>query len=212
MQSLPEQRPTLTGPAFSEEKVTIIADSEQFIRQAFAQDSRKGYELLYRRYYKVLCSHAVRYVYCREVAEDLVSEVFLSLWRNQSFIQITSTYRAYLFSAVRKRAYSHVQEEFNRKGISLDQQQEEIFPSQEDPQHILQYTELLNQLENGIRSLPPQCQRVFLLSRFEGKKHREIADELSITQKTVEAHLHKALEHLRRITQNGFLLLLLWIS
>ncbi|OMP13155.1 hypothetical protein COLO4_02183 [Corchorus olitorius] len=71
MQSLPEQRPPLTGPAFSEEKVTIIADSEQFIRQAFAQDSRKGYELLYRRYYKVLCSHAVRYVYAREVAEDL---------------------------------------------------------------------------------------------------------------------------------------------
>ncbi len=211
MQSLPEQRPPLTGPAFSEEKVTIIADSEQFIRQAFAEDSRKGYELLYRRYYKVLCSHAVRYVYAREVAEDLVSEVFLSLWRNQSFTGITSTYRAYLFSAVRKRAYSHLQEEFSRKGILLDQEQETL-PTPEDPQHILQYTELLNQLEDGIRSLPPQCQRVFLLSRFEGKKHREIADELNINQKTVEAHLHKALEHLRRITQNGFLLFLLWIS
>ncbi|MDQ1085469.1 MULTISPECIES: RNA polymerase sigma-70 factor [unclassified Siphonobacter] len=211
MQSLPEQEPTTKGPVFSEDKVPIVADSEQFIRQAFAQDSRKGYELLYRRYYKVLCSHAVRYVYGREVAEDLVSEVFLSLWRNQSFMTITSSYRAYLFSAVRKRAYSHVQEEFGRRGISLEQP-EETLPTQDDPQHILQYTELLNQLENGIRSLPPQCQRVFLLSRFEGKKHREIADELNINQKTVEAHLHKALEHLRRITQNGFLFLLLWIS
>ncbi|MFT4031768.1 MAG: RNA polymerase sigma-70 factor [Siphonobacter sp.] len=207
MQSLPEHRPKRNS--FSEEKTAIVADSELFIRQAFLKDNRKGYELLFRRYYKVLCSHAVRYVYSREVAEDLVSEVFLTFWRNQSFETITSTYRAYLFSAVRKRAISHLQEEFKHHTTDL---QEDSSHTEDDPQLILQYTELAHQLENGIRALPPQCQRVFLMSRFEGKKHREIADELQINQKTVEAHLHKALNYLRRIAQNGFLLVFLWLN
>ncbi|SDM70401.1 RNA polymerase sigma-70 factor [Siphonobacter aquaeclarae] len=196
--------------AFPPERKPVMADSEVFIRQAFAKDPRKGYELLYRRYHKVLCSHAVRYVYSREVAEDLVADVFLSLWRSQSFETVLGSYRAYLFSAVRKRAYTHLQDEFRRSGLTSDLD-EEVSLTDDDPQRILQFTELAVQLENGIRSLPPQCQRVFLMSRFEGRKHREIAEELQLSIKTVEAHLQKALVHLRKIVQNGLVVMLFWL-
>ncbi|MBO9639228.1 MAG: sigma-70 family RNA polymerase sigma factor, partial [Siphonobacter aquaeclarae] len=88
---------------------------------------------------------------------------------------------------------------------------EEVSLTDDDPQRILQFTELAVQLENGIRSLPPQCQRVFLMSRFEGRKHREIAEELQLSIKTVEAHLQKALVHLRKIVQNGLVVMLFWL-
>ena len=68
---------------------------------------------------------------------------------------------------------------------------------------MLQFDELFQKIENSITALSPQCQRVFLMSRFENKKNREIADELEIALKTVEAHIMKALAQMRN-SLNGY--------
>ena len=182
----------------------ILLDVEYLIRQAFEEDARRGYELLFRRYYRPLCSQAVRFVYSRAVAEDLVSEVFFSFWKNQAQLHITTTYQAYLYSAVRKRAYSYLQREFHQEMTITDENAEGINNNVEiDPEQLLQYTELYQRIEETVRTLPPQCQRVFVMSRFEGKKHREIADELQISPKTIEAHLSRALSQLRQVLRMG---------
>lgn len=173
-------------------------DSEVFIRQTFKENAKKGYELLFRGYYRALCSHAVRFVYSKEVAEDIVGDVFLIFWKNKIHEQITTSFRAYLYSAVRNRAFNYLQWEF-RKDSNIDtipeQNLNQVF--EETPQAMLQYDELIQKIENSITALPPQCQRVFLMSRFENKKNREIAEELEIALKTVEAHLMKALSQMR---------------
>jgi len=173
-------------------------DSEVFIRQTFKENTKKGYELLFRRYYRALCSHAVRFVYSKEVAEDIVGDVFLIFWKNKIHEQITTSFRAYLYSSVRNRAFNYLQWEF-RKDSNIDtipeQNLNQVF--EETPQAMLQYDELIQKIENSITALPPQCQRVFLMSRFENKKNREIAEELEIALKTVEAHLMKALSQMR---------------
>ncbi|MFD1139885.1 RNA polymerase sigma-70 factor [Larkinella insperata] len=177
-----------------------VTDPEYLIRQAFELDARQGYELLFRRYYRPLCSHAVRFVYSRELACDIVSEIFLNFWKNQAHLHITGSFRAYLFTSVRNRVYNYTQEEWKKSMLldPIDEELEQAVYTDDDPQKILLVTELYQRLEQAIRSLSPQCQRVFLLSRFENKKHREIADELHISLKTVEAHLMKALSHLRK--------------
>ncbi|GAA4462217.1 RNA polymerase sigma-70 factor [Nibrella saemangeumensis] len=187
----------------------VTTDAELLIRQAFQAEVRKGYELLFRRYYRVLCSQAVRFVYSRDIAQDIVGEVFLNFWKTQAHLHITTSYRAYLFTAVRNRVYNHLQDEL-RKDNLLGKQTDtfEEPPADDDPQQMLQFTELYNRIEEEIRVLPPQCQRVFLLSRFEGRKNREIADELQISIKTVEAHMFRALSHLRRALQIGLMTLL----
>jgi len=188
---------------------SLLTDTEWAIRLAFQTSVRTGYELLFKRYYRPLCSQAVRFVYSKEVAQDLVSEVFLNFWKNQAHLHISTSYRAYLFTSVRNRAYNHVQDEFRREallGIPTDQPDDAL--TYEDPQQILQFTELYNRLEIEIRALPPQCQRVFVLSRFEGKKGREIAEELQISPKTVEAHMLRALTQLRKALLTGLLVLL----
>jgi RNA polymerase sigma-70 factor (ECF subfamily) len=182
----------------------VLLDTEHLIRQAFSEEAGRGYELMFRRYYRPLCSHAVRFVHARTVAEDLVSEVFFSFWKNQVHLHITTSYQAYLYSAVRKRAYSHLQQEFQRDALADDTQQEGLEMAVElDPEQLLQYTELYQRIEETVRTLPPQCQRVFVMSRFEGKKHREIADELQISPKTIEAHLSRALSQLRQVLRMG---------
>lgn len=202
-EQLPNQ-PELTNPFRRQEPEPIIIDNEFLIRQAFNEDARRGYELMFRRYYRTLCSQAVRFVHSRTIAEDLVSEVFFSFWKNQVHQQITTSYQAYLFSAVRKRAYTHLRQEFQQDSIVIDSETSGLDDAVSlDPEQLLQYTELYQRIEETVRTLPPQCQRVFVMSRFEGKKHREIADELQISPKTIEAHLSRALTQLRQTLRLG---------
>ncbi len=193
----------------------VLMDPEFMIRQAFSEDARRGYELLFRRYYRPLCSQAARFVHSRTIAEDLVSEVFLSFWKNQVHLQINTSFQGYLYSAVRKRSYSHLRQEFNLDAVPVDDQtdRERLDTGHvQNPEQLLQYTELYQRIEETVRLLPPQCQRVFVMSRFEGKKHREIADELQISPKTIEAHLSRALSQLRQTLRMGLFCGLLLLS
>jgi RNA polymerase sigma-70 factor (ECF subfamily) len=143
-------------------------------------------------------------VYSKEVAEDIVGDVFLVLWKNKVYDKINTSFRAYLYASVRNRALNYLQWEF-KKEVDIDtlseNNQNQIF--EETPQTMLQFDELFQKIENSITALPPQCQRVFLMSRFENKKNREIADELEIALKTVEAHIMKALAQMRN-SLNGY--------
>lgn len=172
-------------------------DTEFFTRLAFQQSPQKGCELLFRRYHQALCSHAVRYVYSKETAEDLVSEVFCKLWKTKAYENITSSYRYYLFRSVRNEAYNYLRLEFQKlEEIDTAMVHEEAFCQR--PDQIMQFEEILHKVEDLVEHLPPQCRKVFLLSRFEGKKYQDIAIELGLSIKTVEVHIVKALSIVRK--------------
>ena len=175
----------------------VSGDVEFFIRMAFKDNAKKGYELLFRHYYKVLCSHAIRFVYSKEIAEDLVSEVFCRLWKTSAFDSVTSSYRHYLFRSVRNEAYNYLRLEFKPMENLEAAELKESSRSQQ-PDTIAQYEEILNRVEMVVETLPNQCRKIFLMNRFEGKRYQEIADELHISVKTVEVHIGKALITMRK--------------
>lgn len=174
-----------------------MEDTELFIRKTFREDAAKGCELLFRRYHKMLCSHAVRFVYSREVAEDLVSEIFCKFWKTRAYETVTSSYRFYLFRSVRNEAYNYLRLEF-RKMETLDVAESKKSSQSQQPDNAAEYEEILNCIELIVETLPNQCRKVFLMNRFEGKRYREIADELQISVKTVEIHIGKALSAMRK--------------
>ena len=187
-----------------------VTDDELIFRRLFAQDQQKGCALLFRRYYANLVNHAVRLVYSREVAEDLVAEVFTVLWQNRQFEQINTSYRAYLYTAVRHRAYNYLRWELNRSD-SLDSASEQSMPASLQPDQVLQYSELHQKIEFIIKGLPPQSQRAFLLSRIEGKPYTEIALDMQISVSAVEKLLIRALTKLRQELKSARLIsVLLW--
>jgi RNA polymerase sigma-70 factor (family 1) len=194
------------------ELTSKVMDDELFLRQLFAQDARKGCALLFRRYYPNLVNHAVRFVYSKEVAEDLVAEVFTVFWQDRTFEQITTSYRAYLYKAVRHRAYNYLRWEL-RQSDSLELADEQSIPVSLQPDQVLHYSELHQKIESVIQSLPPQCQRAFLLSRIEGKKYTEIAQEMQISNSAVEKLLIRALGKLRQeLKADWFISLIFWLS
>lgn len=181
------------------------SDDELFIRKTLLEDPQRGVELLYRRYYQPLCTHTVRFVGSRQVAEDLVSEIFYQFYAEGIFNQITTSYRAYLFRTARNRAYNYLRWELSRKSPLDDTTP---FPIQESrqPDAITQYEELCQDVERAINTLPLERRKIYLLYQFEGKKSRDIADDLQISVRTVEAQLYRASQAVRKLLKDKWLL------
>ncbi|MCU0352518.1 MAG: RNA polymerase sigma-70 factor [Cytophagales bacterium] len=209
------QEPVGTFPTLAtslENSETASDDREFFIRKAFETNPEEGCSLLFRQYYTPLYSHALRFVYSKELAKDIVSEIFHDFWRNRVYENITVSYRAYLFRTVRNRACDHFRREIRQNKASESRTAPEPLVAEADQQIL--YDELRHKIEQIIETMTPQCKKVFLMSRFEGKKHKEIAQSLSISEKTIETHIHRALVALRQgLNRNGFLTAVgLWLS
>lgn len=172
-------------------------DSATFLKSAFEQNPGKGLELLFKRYYNPLCSHAVRFVYSKQIAEDLVSEVFFQFYRTKAYENITTSYTSYLFRSVRNECFTYMRREFGKTDSLEMNEEHSISTYHQQPDAEIHYNNLFLKVNEVIARLPMQCQKVFLLSRFENKKYHEIAAELHISPKTVEVHISKALKHLR---------------
>jgi len=208
---LTRKLPLLIVPAepvkgFKPTPVIETDHSEYFVKKTFDTDPQKGCELLFRLYFRSLCTHAVRYVYSRQIAEDLVSDVFYTFWNTQAYNSVTTSFRAYLFRSVRNRAYNYLAHELSRSD-SLDTALEQPGDLAERPEEMMLFEELSHKIDVLVAGLPTQCQKVFLMNRFEGKKNKDIANDLHISIRTVESHLQKAIHTLR----NGLRDTLLWV-
>lgn len=183
-------------------------DAERLIRRAFLTDADQGVALLFRYYYQPLCSHAVRYVSSREVAEDLVSDIFFEFHSRQIYQTVSSSFRAYLFTAVRNRALDYIRTEY-RQAASLEQAQERTAEAGQQPDDVMQFEELYQSIESAINNMPVKQRTVYLMHRFEGRKYADIATELGMSPKTVEVHMYRAMQALRETVRNKWLLSLL---
>lgn len=154
-----------------------------------------GIEQLFTANHKALCNVAYKIVRDRSSAEDIVQDVFLKLWRKRDEIKIESTLKGYLFKAVANAALNELQRakkiQFKDELKELEQPAVET-PAQEDNPQVLE-----KRLSDALNSLPPRCRAIFILSRYENLKYKEIAEQLNISVKTVEAQMGIALEKLR---------------
>lgn len=181
-------------------------DIEFFIRKTFQTDARLGCELLYRHYYQPLCSHAIRFLYSKAAAEDLVSEIFYPFYQKALYREITTSYRAYLYKTVRHRAYNYLRKETNCM-LNAEVIAEFSDDVHQQPDSITQYEELYQAIEQAINSLPPQCRKIYLMHRFEGKKYAQIAELLHLSPKTVEVQIRKASHFLKNFLQRKWTVL-----
>lgn len=197
------------GPALENEEslLQIAAESEMLLKKAFQTDANEGITLLFRWYYKPLCSHAIRYVSSKEIAEDIVSDIFYKFHSEHLYQGIDTSFRAYLFTAVRYRSFDYVRAEMKRN-TSIQYADYVALQPDEQPDHITQYEELSQDVENAINTLPIKRRKIYIMHRFEGKKYQEIASELNLSLRTVEAQMYQALHQVRKIIKAKWLFLM----
>jgi len=160
------------------------------------QGNEKSFETLFRAYYKPLLIYSERIVEDKDDANEIVQDIFLKLWEKRKEIEIRSTLNAYLYRAV----YNNSLQLLKRRKLDLKYRQYKTQHSTNsiNPSEDMIATELSHKIGLLLDALPDNCKRIFKMNRFEGMKYQEIADKLSISIKTVEANMTKALKHFRK--------------
>jgi RNA polymerase sigma-70 factor, ECF subfamily len=166
--------------------------------EAFARlrgGSEEAFDAIFRAWYAPLVRFTGEIVASRAVAEEIVQDVMLELWRRREVLDPDSSPKAYLFQSARNRALNHLRHErVERRGEPQVVAGTRSVPS---PHVELVEDEIDVALRDAVGSLPERCREVFELSRVHGLKYGEIAATLGISIKTVEAQMGKALRVLR---------------
>lgn len=170
--------------------------SDENLLKACIDGDESSFEELYNRYWYKLYAEAFRRLKKAEIAEEIVQDLFTSIWLNRQKITIHRSVGGYLFTSVRYLVLSYLQKELVRnnyksyvKGSFKD--------FDDSTEMIISFNELQEQIESHVRLLPEKCRYIYELSRKEFKTNKEIADLLGISEKTVENQLTKALGRLK---------------
>jgi len=156
----------------------------------------KAFETLFRSYYEPLCRYAFHFVENMETSEEIVQDLFYILWKERDNLQIFTSVNGYLYRSVKNKSLQYLEKLMVREA-HLNIFTESSIVENHTPQEELEYKELEQLIEKTICRLPGRRQKIFRMNRMEGKKYSEIAQELQISIKTVEAEVSKALVELR---------------
>ncbi|MCE5345247.1 MAG: RNA polymerase sigma-70 factor [Bacteroidales bacterium] len=157
----------------------------------------KEYESLFRSSYVSLVKYARTLIKDHDTAEEIVQELFFRLWQSRENLKIDTSLNGYLFRSVHNRCLHYI--EHNK--VVLRHAEEMLIQqpeNQETPLDILRYKELQAKIAGVLERLPDRCGRIFCMNRFEGLKYNEIAEKLSVSIKTVESNMGKALKEFRK--------------
>ncbi len=169
---------------------------ERRILNRIKNGDQQAFKELFDAYYNDLCNFSFSFIKNYEVAEDIVQNVFIYVWENREGISILTSLKAYLYRAVHNRCLNHIKAENIR--LAYNEKQTNLAQSSvvnASYQHNNEMHEYINRIVN---KLPNKCRIIFRLSRFHGLKHKEIAEILGISIKTVKAQISKAIFTLKR--------------
>ncbi len=172
-----------------------MTNEEHQLIQAFRSGDEKAFDTLFRAWYTPLVQYACSFTSGdQDEAEELVQEAFVKLWGLRESLDFQHSIKAYLYRMVHNQALNRLRSNRTHERYAQHQTRQmaqEYETPKDDP-------DLHHRIQKVLDTLPTQCRAVFELSRFEALKYREIAEQLSISIKTVETHMGKALRILRQ--------------
>jgi RNA polymerase sigma-70 factor (ECF subfamily) len=174
-------------------------------------DSKEQFEEIFNLHYSDMCSYANLYLKDLDASEEVVQNVFFKLWVNREKIHIKTSIDSYLFRAVKNASLNtlkhvDIREEYkihNQYEIDQDELEEEEDFSRSDMEKLIRKT---------IDKLPFDRRRIFIMSRYEGLKYKEIAEELGISVKTVENQISRSLKFLKQELADYIPLLIIFFN
>lgn len=162
-------------------------------------DDQQAFKKLFWHYYDNLFNFSCSFVGSKEAAEEIVEDVFVSVWKNRATLLEITNLKVYLYSAVKNRSYNYLNRSKHRYIQDITALERTIASSLPTPEESLFTTELRQVFDNAIANLPPKCRQVYTLVKVDGLHYKEVATILEISPKTVENHIAKAL---RKIEEN----------
>jgi RNA polymerase sigma-70 factor (ECF subfamily) len=172
-------------------------NSDSEIIRRIRQGDKQEFEKLFRSSYVSLVRYARTILKDHDTAEEIVQDLFFRLWQDRGKLAIESSLNGYLFRSVHNRSLHFIEHQkvvdrhAGEIAASADQTAEPVTEA-------IYYSELQSKVARVLERLPERCSVIFRMSRFEGLKYNEIAEKLSVSLKTVEANMGKALKEFRK--------------
>jgi RNA polymerase sigma-70 factor (ECF subfamily) len=160
----------------------------------------QAFEWLFRQYYEKLCQWAYHYLRDLDSSEEVVQDLYYNLWRNRTSMEFHVSVKSYLYKAVSNNCKMLIRKKGRRSAIEADLASQHTV-SNTEPAELLELKEIRKAVNKTLEELPEKPAQIFRMSRYEGLKYREIAEKLSISIKTVEANMGKALKIFRKNLQ-----------
>ena len=172
-------------------------NSDSEIIRRIRQGDKQEFEKLFRSSYVSLVRYARTILKDHDTSEEIVQDLFFRLWQDRGNLAIESSLNGYLFRSVHNKSLHFLEHQkvvdrhAGEIAASADQTAEPVTEA-------IYYSELQSKVARVLERLPERCSVIFRMSRFEGLKYNEIADKLSVSLKTVEANMGKALKEFRK--------------
>jgi len=176
--------------------------NQKLLLEKLSRGDETALAAIYKQYWEIMYLAAFNLVKKKEVCEDIVQEIFVSIWNNRENIKINTSLKSYLYTSTIYKVYDYFRKNSNVVKVELLESFDKRIQSS-NPETKLIHTELMEFVDSVIEDLPTKCKEVFKLSREAQLTHKEIAQKLNISQRTVEGHIAKALKILRSSLGNA---------
>lgn len=175
-----------------------MTEADKLVVIAFQQGDLKVFETVFKENYPSLCRTARRYLIDKSAAEEVVQEMFLKMWEKRDSLVITSSLPAYLNKAVCNHAINYLKYEKKtlrfQDYVGFETEESQLVAADD----VMAHNDLEKKVSILMKALPEKRRMIFEMSRFEGLKNAQIAQQLGISLKTVEYHMAAALDFLRK--------------
>ncbi|WP_214229306.1 RNA polymerase sigma-70 factor [Pedobacter sp. B4-66] len=176
---------------------TVKPDLSSLWIRMSVEDDVKSFEALYYALFNKLFKFCCYYVTQKEIAEDIISEIFVKCWENRKVNLHVTNPETYLFVAVRNQSLKHLKKYSGIRITELELSGEYPFSDNNNPEKELERKELHVKLDSAIEKLPLQAKMVFRLIKENGMRYKEVAEILDISPRTVQTQLFRAIDKLR---------------
>lgn len=185
-----------------------VSDFNDKIQQGLLQQITFGNEgafrKLYHYYYKRLLQFAFILTKNKEVAEELVEDVFIKFWRNRLHADTIRNLKVYLYRATKNTCLNYLSSKANESitkpfdAINIE------LPGPVCPDQLLVFRETFAKINQAIETLPPKCKMIFKLIREDGLKYKEVAEILNLSPHTVDAQMTIAIQRIASLVGEEF--------
>jgi len=159
----------------------------------------KAYKELYDLLFNGLHRFSFSIVKSKEVAEEIVSDVFIKIWQIRHRLPEIENLRVYLYTITKNFSINYIHRNYKNTSVSLDDMDIEPVIELGTPEELCISAEMVNKIRRAIQQLPPQCRAIFQLVKEDGMKYREVADVLNISVFTVRNQVAIAVRKLGEV-------------
>jgi len=184
-----------------------LSDTELW--DAIVVDDSHAFTMLFDKYWSNLYATAYGYLKDEVICEEIVHDIFLTVWNNRKQLHIES-FKNYLIASTRYQVYKH-QKALKKSPLQLMEEYDNINTpavNNEGAENVV-YVELKHEIDERLKELPKRCQEIFAMSRYEHLSNEEIAQKLNISKRSVENQITSALKYLRLVMKDIAIIILI---